>query len=118
EERQVQNIFPVERLDDMATAIGDTIGRTELAFGHANQTTVFRYPQLRSSARFGSCHVKRMRPEPVHLRVRASARKVRMKPQDRALLPAFDDLAVRAFVAAYYRRDAGIHREALGRQDG
>ncbi|PWE32901.1 hypothetical protein DDZ14_07350 [Maritimibacter sp. 55A14] len=114
-ERLVQTIFPVERLDDLAAAIGDTIGGTELAFGHANQTTVFRYPHLRQIAQTGSQQAKRLMPEPLHRWVRKSARRMMMKPKAQALLPAFDTAGVRDFVAEYYASDYDLHRGALQR---
>lgn len=111
----VRNLFPVERLDDLAAALAQRIGLKFLPVGHANKTQVFRHPQLKNLARAGSAAARRMLPDPVHDAVRRSARRLLMKPIVTAPQPIFDSVQVRDFVADHYSADVALHQKVRQR---
>ncbi|WP_171236696.1 sulfotransferase family 2 domain-containing protein [Ruegeria sp. HKCCA6837] len=109
----VRNLYPVERLDLLAVALGGHLGIERLEFGHINQTTTFRHPQLKHVMRQGSAMVRRILPQPAHQALRDTARRLFMRPSDPAVLPEFDDDGVRGFIESYYATDIALHREVL-----
>ncbi|WP_209509863.1 MULTISPECIES: sulfotransferase family 2 domain-containing protein [unclassified Ruegeria] len=111
DERFVFNLFPVERLDLFAQALSTHIGAETLQLGHANKTKVFRHPQLKHVARTSSVLARRMLPGPVHETLRRSARRVLMKPVNRAEQPVFDEPEIRDFIANYYEADVALYKE-------
>ncbi len=111
DERMVFNLFPVERLDLFAQALAQHIGVETLQLGHANQTQVFRYHQLKHVARSSSGIARRMLPGPVHETLRRSARRVLMKPVTTSSQPVFDEAEMQGFIASYYRVDIALYKE-------
>lgn len=109
----VRNLYPVERLDLFATVLGQHLGIERLEFGHINQTTTFRHPQLKHVMRQGSALVRRILPQPAHQVLRNTARRLLMKSNDTAVSPEFYDDAVRGFIENYYAVDIALHRNAL-----
>ena len=112
-ERLVRNLFPVERLDLFALALGQHIGTDILQVGHANKTTVFRYPQLKNMLRNGSTIARKLLPDAAYETLRVSARRALMKPGDSAPPAVFDETAVQSFVRDYYAADIALHQEVL-----
>ncbi len=112
-ERMVQNIFPVEHLDRFARAIARRIGIDELPMGHANKTTVFRYPQLKHVAQTGSAVARRVLPGTLHDTLRRSARKMLMKSGASTEQPVFAETQVRDFIANYYKADIALYKEVV-----
>lgn len=109
--RLVQNIFPVEHLDRFACALARHIGADTLSVGHANKTTVFRYPQLKQVAQSSSALARRVLPGSVHETLRRSARKVLMKPGGSADASVFEEAQVRDFITSYYKADIALYQE-------
>jgi hypothetical protein len=112
-ERLVQCIYPVERLDLLAAAIGDRVGQGTVAIGHDNRTTLFRYPQAKRFAMIGRNLSRRLMPETLHDKVRRSARRVLMKPKDQLVLPEFKSDRVVDFIQSHYASDFEVYRMAL-----
>lgn len=113
EERLVHNLFPVERLDLFATALGQHIGTNNLQVGHANKTTVFRYPRLKNMLRYGSSIAQQVLPGVAYERIRISARNALMKPSDNMQLAVFNEASVQNFIRDYYATDIALHQEIM-----
>lgn len=111
--RVVRNLYPVERMETFVADLARHIGTDTLEVGHANRTTVFRYPQLGRLMYAGSALARRILPGPVHEKLRVSARKVFMKPGVSSKPSVFDEPDIRNFVKQYYAADAVLHRKAL-----
>lgn len=109
----VHNLYPVERLDLFATALGRHLGVERLEFGHINQTTTFRHPQLKHALRQGSALVRKVMPQTAHQVLRDTARRLLMKPSDPAVSREFYDDGVRGFIESYYAADIALHKEVL-----
>lgn len=112
-QRLVHNLYPVERLDLFAAALGKHIGTDTLRIGHANETAVFRYPPLKRVARTGSGLVRRILPGSVHETLRLSARSMLMKSGATTEPAVFLEDHVRDFIEEYYAADIALHREVL-----
>ncbi len=112
-ERVVQKLYPVERLDLLIQALSRHIGTDTLEIGHANKTTVFRYPQLKRITYRSSALARRCLPGPVHETLRVFARRTLMKPGGAQPHPVFSEPDAEDFVRSYYAADIALHQEVL-----
>ncbi|WP_170376725.1 sulfotransferase family 2 domain-containing protein [Ruegeria atlantica] len=111
--RLVRNLYPVERMDCFVSDLARHIGTDALEIGHINQTTVFRYQGLSRVMYAGSAVAKRVLPDPIHEKLRVSARKILMKPSGSVLPSVFEEPELRNFVKDYYAADFAFHQKAL-----
>lgn len=111
--RIVQNLYPVERLDLLLTALGRHIGIETLEVGHANKTKVHRYPKLKHVLYSGSSLARRLLPGSLHETLRTSARRALMTSSEAAQFPIFEQNYVVDFIKTYYCTDIALHQEIL-----
>lgn len=109
----VKNLYPVEHMKRLVADLARQIGTDTLEIGHANRTTVFRYPGLSRAMYASSALARRLLPAPVHEKLRVSARKIFMKPSISSAPSVFDAPDIRDFVNHYYAADEDLHRKAL-----
>ncbi|WP_171054659.1 sulfotransferase family 2 domain-containing protein [Roseovarius arcticus] len=108
----VRHLYPIERLDLLGAALGRLIGTDDLPIGHANETMVFRHPQLKALLRSSSSAARWLLPGAVHEALRVHTRRKLMKPGGTAPLPMFDDVSVQAFISSYYSADITLYKAA------
>lgn len=110
--QMVRNLYPVERIDCLMADLANLLDTSALDIGHANRTTVFRFPILKSTMYRGSALAKRVLPLPFYEGLRRSARQIVMKPSNTSS-SIFVTQRIRDFVEQYYARDITLHNSAL-----
>ncbi|UWQ16054.1 sulfotransferase family protein (plasmid) [Aliiroseovarius sp. M344] len=113
DEQIVNNLFPLEHIDQLFKAVREKFGVEQLDVAHANQTQVFVHPSLKHFAYRGSDLARSILPADWYNNLRKSMRGMLMTPKKGIEASAFDAPQVRSFIETYYAKDIALHRESL-----